>query len=143
MSDNNNNNNNTALYTALYTARSEYPGKWLQRCLIVTWPVPHETAAVLAQVQCTPYRHAHSLQYHFIRSHIRRLHVCSAVTGYLHFWQNGRYLLRATAVTRGLNEYRHKNQSARKADYGEEISPAASAGTRTRDLSIMSASFYH
>ena len=31
---------------------------YLQRCLIVTWMVPHETAAVSAHVLCTPYNHA-------------------------------------------------------------------------------------
>ena len=36
---------------------------------------------------------------HFIRSHIRRLHVCLTVTCHLHFWQNNRDLLRASAVT--------------------------------------------
>ena len=31
---------------------------YLQRYLVVTWLVPHETAAVLAHVLCTPYNHA-------------------------------------------------------------------------------------
>ena len=31
-----------------------YPPQWLQRCLVVTWFVPRETAAVSAQVLCTP-----------------------------------------------------------------------------------------
>ena len=35
---------------------------------------------------------------------------CLAVTCHLHFWQNGRDLLRATAVTRGWNRYRNKSQ---------------------------------
>ena len=30
-----------------------------------------------------------------------RMYVCLGVTRHLHFWQNGRGLLRATAVTRG------------------------------------------
>ena len=42
-----------------------------------------------------------SLQCHFIRRHIRKLHVCLVVTSHRHFWQNDRDLLRATAVTRG------------------------------------------
>ena len=33
-----------------------------------------------------------------------------AVTCHLHFWQNDRDLLRATAVTRGWNGYRNKSQ---------------------------------
>ena len=64
----------------------------------LAWLVPHETAAVSAQVLCTPYNHAPC---HFMQSHIRRVHACLAVTCHLHFWQNYRDLLRATAVTRG------------------------------------------
>ena len=63
----------------------------------VAWLVPHETAAVLAQVLCTPYNHAPC---HFMQSHICMVYACLAVTCHLHFWQNGRDLLRATAVTR-------------------------------------------
>ena len=31
---------------------------YLQRCLVVTWRVSRETAAVSAQVLCTPYNHS-------------------------------------------------------------------------------------
>ena len=65
------------------------------------------------------------------------MHACLAVTCHLHIWQNDRDLLRATVVTRGWNGYRNK-ESAQKADPGEENSPAAPAGTRTRDRSITS-----
>ena len=58
------------------------------------------------------------------------------VTCHLHFGQNGRDLLRATAVTRGWNGY--PNESARKVDTGEENSPAAPAEIRTCDLLITS-----
>ena len=61
-----------------------------------------------------------------------------AVSCHLHFWQNDRNPLRATAVTQGSNEYRNKPESAQKVDLGEENSPAAHARTRTRDLSISS-----
>ena len=54
--------------------------------------------AVSAQVLCTPYNHALC---HFMQSHIRKVYACLAVTCHLHFWQNDRDLLRATAVTRG------------------------------------------
>ena len=54
----------------------------------------------------------------------------------MRFWQNDRSLLRATAVTRGLNGY--QNESAQKVDPGEENFPASPAGIRTCDLSIMS-----
>ena len=69
--------------------------------------MPHETAAVSAQVLCTPYKHAPC---HFVQSHIRKVYACLAVTCHLHFWQNDRNLLRVTAVTRGWNEYRNKSQ---------------------------------
>ena len=62
----------------------------------------------------------------FNKSHIRDVYACLAVTCHLHFWQNDRDLLRATAVTRGVE--------AQKVDHGEENSPAAPAGIRTRDL---------
>ena len=68
---------------------------------------PHETAAVSAQVLCTPYNHAPC---HFMQSHIRKVYACLAVTCHLHFWQNDRDLLRATAVTRGWNGYQNKSQ---------------------------------
>ena len=37
----------------------------------------------------------------FNKIHIRKVHVCLAVTCHLHFWQNDRDFLRATVVTRG------------------------------------------
>ena len=67
----------------------------------LAWLVPHETAAVSAQVLCTPYNHAPC---HFMQSHIRNVNACLAVTCHLHFWQNDRGLLRATTVTRGYEE---------------------------------------
>ena len=63
-----------------------------------------------------------SLQCHFIQSHIGRVYVCLAVTRHLHFWQNDRALLRATAVTRGLNGYRNKSQH-RKLTLEKNILP--------------------
>ena len=58
------------------------------------------------------------------------MHAYLAVTCHLHFWQHDRGLLRATAVTRGWNG--GQNKSAQKVDLGEENSPAAPAGIRTR-----------
>ena len=52
------------------------------------------------------------------------------------FWQNDRALLRATAVTRGGTDI--EKESAQKVNYSEENSPAAPAGTRTRNFSITS-----
>ena len=61
----------------------------------LAWLVPHETAAISAQVLCTPYNHASC---HFMQSHIRKVYASLAVTCHLHFWQNDRDLLRATLV---------------------------------------------
>ena len=55
------------------------------------------------------------LQCHFIQSHIGRVYACLAVTCHLHFWQNDRDLLCATAVTRGWNGYRNKNQHSKSS----------------------------
>ena len=85
----------------------------------LAWLVTHETAAVSAQVLCTPYNHAPS---HFMHSHIRKVYACLAVTCHLHFWQNDRDLLRATAVTRGWNGYRNKSQH-RKSTLEKKILP--------------------
>ena len=35
-------------------------------------------------------------------TYVRKVYACLAVTCHLHFWQNDRDLLRATAVTRGV-----------------------------------------
>ena len=43
-----------------------------------------------------------SLQCHFTQNHIGRVQVCLAVTCHLHFRQNDRDLLCATAVTREM-----------------------------------------
>ena len=78
---------------------------YLQCCLVVAWLVPRETAAVLAHVLCTPYSHApvYSVT-SFKATYIRCIHVCLAVTHHMHFWQNGRNLLHATVVTRGVEQ---------------------------------------
>ena len=59
------------------------------------------------RVLCTPCNHAPC---HFMQSHISTVHACLAVTYHMHFWQNDRDLLRATAVTPGWNGYRNKSQ---------------------------------
>ena len=97
---------------------------------MLAWLVPHETAVILAlRVLCTPYNHAPC---HFMPSHVHKMHAYLAVTCHLHFWQNDRDLLRATAVTRGVERI-PKCESAQKVDCGEESSPATPAGIRTRD----------
>ena len=90
----------------------------------LAWLVPHETAAVLAQVLCTPYNHAPC---HFKQSHIRKVYVCLAVTCHLHFWQNDRDLLRATVVTWGWNGYRNKSQH-KKLTLEKKILPPLQQG---------------
>ena len=71
----------------------------------LAWLVSHETAAVSAQILCTPYNHAPS---HFMQSHICKVHACLAVSCHLHFWQNDQDLLCATAITGGWNGYQNK-----------------------------------
>ena len=83
------------------------------------WLVPHETAAISAQVLCTTYNHAPC---HFMQSHMRKVYACLAVTCHLHVWQNDRDLLRVTAVTRGWNGYRNKSQH-RKLTLEKKILP--------------------
>ena len=62
------------------------------------------------------------------------MHACLAVTSHLHFWHDGQELLRATAVTRGGMDTEIRIST--EFESGEENSPAAPAGIRTRDLSI-------
>ena len=57
-----------------------------------------------------------------MQSHIREVYVCLAVTCHLHFWQIDRDLLRATAVTWGLDGYRNKSQY-RKLTLEKKILP--------------------
>ena len=46
-----------------------------------------------------------------MQSHIRKVYACLTVTCRLHFWQNDRDLLCATAVTQGWNRYQNKSQN--------------------------------
>ena len=91
---------------------------------VLAWLVPHETAAVSVQVLCTPYNH---VPCHFKQSHIRKVYACLAVTCQLHFWQNDRGLLCATAVTRGWSGYRNKSQH-RKSTLEKKILPPLQQG---------------
>ena len=78
--------------------------------------------------------HHTTMHCHFMQSHIGRVHACLAVSCHLHFWQNDQGLLCAPVITWGWNKY--PDESAQKDDPGEENSPAAPAGTRTRNPSI-------
>ena len=95
----------------------------------LTWLVPHETATVFVYA-------IQPCACHFMQSHIYKVHACLAVTCHLYLWQNYRDLLRATAVTRGETDA--EIRVSIEVDLGEANSPAAPAGTRTRDLSVMS-----
>ena len=97
---------------------------WSGVLTALAWLVPHETAAVLVHILCTPYNHAPC---HFMQSHIRKVYACLAVTCRLHSWQNDRDLLRATAVTRGWNGYRNKSQH-RKSTLEKKILPPFQQG---------------
>ena len=74
--------------------------------------------------QCTPYNYAPC---HFMQSHIRKVYACLAVTCHLHFWQNDRDLLRATAVTWGWNRHWNKSQH-RKSTLEKKILPLLQQG---------------
>ena len=63
------------------------------------------------------------------------MHACLDVTCHLHSRQNDQGLLRAAVVTQGWN--RHQKR-AQRVNSGEEHSPATSARTGTRNLSITS-----
>ena len=69
----------------------------------------------------------HAPVYMAIESRIRRVQVCLAVTCHLHFWQNDRDLLRATAV----EPTQPKQESAQKVDPGAEDFPAVPSGNYT------------
>ena len=84
---------------------------YLQSCLVLTWLVPRETAAVLAHFMFTiqPCTSHHSMQ-----NHISKVHACLAVTCHLHFWQNNWNLLHATVVTQEWNRYQNTSQQLKK-----------------------------
>ena len=107
---------------------------YLLRCLRLTYLVPRETAAISARSVYTIQPCMTSC--HFAQSHVGWAHACLAVTCHLHFWQTDRDLFRCYCGNTGWNGYR--NKSTQKVGPGKENSPAAPAGTRTRDLSIMS-----
>ena len=71
------------------------------------------------RVLSTPYNHAPC---HCMQCHIRKMCACLAVTEICTFGRNDRGLLRATAVTRGLNGYRNKSQH-RKLTLEKKILP--------------------
>ena len=131
---------------------------YLQRCLIVTWQVPRKTAAISARSVYTiqPYNHAPCHVTSLMQSHIRKVRACqfscNLPPALLVEWLASLCAVYCgnTRVERIQKERKKerknktkqanqlKQQSAQKVDTGEENSPAAPAGTRTRDLSITS-----
>ena len=73
-----------------------------QRCLVVTWLVPRETAAVSARSVYTIQPCA--LSCHFIQSPMHRVRASLAVTCHLYLGRNARDLSHATAVTQGRTD---------------------------------------
>ena len=112
--------------------------------VVATGLMPREAAAVSALVLCIPFNHAPDYcQCHFISSHIRAVHVRLVVTCHMHFWQNDRELLRATAVTQAVERI-PKLETTQKVDPGEEFfSGRSCCRTQICDLSIMSPELYY
>ena len=71
---------------------------------------------------------------HFTQSHIRSVDASSlAVTSHRHFWQNERYLVRATTVTRGWKGYRSKSPH-KTLTLEKEILPPVRPGLSLRSF---------
>ena len=87
------------------------------------WLMPHEPAAVSVHS-------VYTIQpCHFMQSHIRKVYACLAVTCHLHFWQDDRDLLHATAVTWGWNRYWNRSQH-RKLTLEKKILPPLQQGLK-------------
>ena len=79
----------------------------LQRCLVVAWLVPHETAAVLAHILCTPYNHAPVYSVTSFQA-IYVAYMCSLPPALLAEWHWD--LLHAAVLTQGWNRYWDESQ---------------------------------
>ena len=92
--------------TVAFTDHFEYVLRTLFGCYMAgaTWNCCHVDATYTIQ-PC-------SMSRHFTQSQSRRVQACLAVTCHLHFWQNDRECLRATAVTRGWKGYRNKSSAS-------------------------------
>ena len=104
---------------------------YLQRCSVGTWLVPCETAAISVHVLCTPYNHV--LVYSVIRSHVRRVHACLAVTCHLHFWQTDLGSFTCFCGNSGWNRYWNKIQH-RKMTLEKKILPPLLPGIEPMSL---------
>ena len=110
----------------LYLILCIHPRVVLTARLVITWLFATQNCCRLG-ASCVHHTTMH-LSRHFMQSHIPRVHVCLAVTCHLHFWQNDRDLLRATAVTRGWNRYWNKSQ-LRKLTLEKKILPPLLRGS--------------
>ena len=95
--------------------------EFLQHCSVVRWLVTRETAAVSAHGMFTAYNNTPVSSVTLFEATYAGC-MCVAVTCHLHFWQNERDLLDATAVTRGWDGYRNKSQH-RKLSLEKEFLP--------------------
>ena len=91
--------------------------------VIVLFSALEQTRIALCTVPTQPC----TMSRHFNESHIHRMHACLAITCHLHFWQNDRDLIRATAVTRGWNGYRNK-ESTQKPTMEKKVLPPLLSG---------------
>ena len=97
--------------------------------LVVTWLVPHETAAVSA---CSLLFVHHTIMHHVTSCKISRVHVCLAVTCHLHFlaqWPGSFTCCCGYTVV----EWTLKHELAQKGDPGEEHSPATPPSKNAMD----------
>ena len=106
--------------------------------LVVTWLVPHETAAASVHVLCTSYNHAPvysvtSFEATYVVCIRLMSHVCSAVTCHLHLCQNDQNLLHAADYYGNMGWNRYQNKSTQKADPGEENSTTVTQNPRPCD----------
>ena len=80
-------------WIAFHSAFFEYPPKW---CIYSAgWC---HMKLVSSRRKFCVHHTTNQAPCHFMQSHIRKVYTCLAVTCRMHFWQNDRDLLRATAV---------------------------------------------
>ena len=103
-----------------------------------SWDNCHQTFPDMVDVSLFPDRFPHYAYTVALSAHSDftgwRMHVCLGITCHLHFWQNDRCLLPATAVTQGLEGWGWgvgwvgadtEQESARKVNSGEKSYPAS------------------
>ena len=112
----------------LFIVRIQYPPKWCT--YIAVWLLHGWCNVKLLQFRrdlLTPYNHG--LCHVTSWSHIRRVYECLAVNCHLHFWQNDRDILWATAITLEWKGYQSKSQH-RKLTFEKTILPPLLPGLK-------------